>query len=78
MKKLNIRKQNNIINFDENESRIECFRKQEIMMSENINQFYSINSENRKSMNIIKMIDAAENFFFSSFIIVADQKIMIS
>ena len=78
LKKLNIRKQSNIINFDENEFRIKCFKKQKIMMSENINQFYSINSENKKSMNIIEMIDAAENFFSSSFIIMTNYEIMIS
>ena len=78
LKKLNIRKQNNIINFDENEFRIECFKKQKIMMSENINQFYSINLKYKKSINIIEMIDAAKNFLSSSFIIMTNHEIMIS
>lgn len=78
MKTLNIRNKNNIINFDKNGFRINCFKKQKILMFENIHEFYSINFENRKSMNIIEIIDIAKKKFSSSFIIITEHEIMIN
>ncbi len=75
---LNIRKRRNIINFDENDFRSECMKKQEIIVFIEIRKHYQINSENRKSLIIIEMINAVEEFFFSLMIIIQRQDLMIS
>ncbi len=75
---LNIRKKRNIINFDESDFRSECMKKQKIIISIEIKKHYQVNSENRKSLIIIEMINAIEEFFFLLMIIIQRQDIMIN
>jgi hypothetical protein len=53
-------------------------KKQEIIVSIEIREHYQINSENRKSLIIIEMINAAEEFPPSLMIIIQGQDLMIS
>jgi hypothetical protein len=53
-------------------------KKQEIIVSIEIREHYQINSENRKSLIIIEMINAVEEFLLSSMIIIQKQDLMIS
>ncbi len=75
---LNIRRRRNIMNFDEIDFRSECMKKQKIIVSIEIRKHYQISSENRKSLIIIEMINAVEEFFFSFMIIIQKQDLMIS
>ncbi len=75
---LNIRKRRNIINFDESDFRSECMKKQEIIVSIEIREHYQVSLENRKSLIIIEMINAVEEFLFSLMIIIQRQDLMIS
>jgi hypothetical protein len=53
-------------------------KKQEIIVSIEIREHYQISSENRKSLIIIEMINAAEEFLSSLIIIIQEQDLMIS
>jgi hypothetical protein len=53
-------------------------KKQEIIVSIEIREHYQISSENRKSLIIIEMINAVEEFLFSLMIIIQRQGLMIS
>ncbi len=75
---MNIRKRRNIINFDESDFRSECMKKQEIIVSIEIREHYQVNSENRKLLIIIEMINAVEEFFLSLMIIIQKQDLMIN
>jgi hypothetical protein len=75
LNELKIRRRN-FVNFDENEFRIECSRKKQIIVFDDIKEFYSINFENRKLITIIEMINAVDNYLFSFMIIIQKQKII--
>ncbi len=75
---MNIRKRRKIMNFDEIDFRSKCMKKQEIIVFIKIRKHYQINSENRKSLTIIEMINAVEQFFFSVMIIIQRQDLMIN
>ncbi len=75
---MNIRKRRNIFNFDENDFRSKCMKKQEIIVFIEIKKHYQISFENRKSLIIIEMINADEKFLFSLMIIIQKQDLMIS
>jgi hypothetical protein len=53
-------------------------KKQEIIVSIEIREHYQVNSENRKSLIIIEMINAVEEFLLSLMIIIQRQDLMIS
>jgi hypothetical protein len=53
-------------------------KKQKIIISIEIKKHYQVNSENRKSLIIIEMINAIEEFFFLLMIIIQRQDIMIN
>jgi hypothetical protein len=53
-------------------------KKQKIIVSIEIKEHYQVNSENRKSLIIIEMINAVEEFFLSLMIIIQRQDLMIS
>ncbi len=78
LKSLNIRKRRNILNFDETDFRSECMKSQEILVSIEIREHYQISSENRKSLIIIEMINAVEDYSSQLMIIIQGQEIMIS
>jgi hypothetical protein len=78
LRALNIRKRRNIINFDESDFRSNCLKKQEIIISIEIKKHYQVSSENRKSLIIIEMINAVEEFSSSLMIIIQKQDLMIS
>jgi hypothetical protein len=66
------------MNFDEVDFFSGCMKKQEIIVSIEIREHYQISSENRKSLIIIEMINAAGEFFLSLMIIIQRQGLMIS
>jgi hypothetical protein len=53
-------------------------KKQKIIVFIEIKKHYQVSFENRKSMIIIEMINAIEEFFFSLMIIIQRQDLMIS
>jgi hypothetical protein len=53
-------------------------KKQEIIVFIEIREHYQVSPENRKSLIIIEMINAVEEFSFSLMIIIQRQGIMIS
>jgi hypothetical protein len=53
-------------------------KKQEIIVPIEIREHYQISLENRKSLIIIEMINAAEEFSLSLMIIIQKQDLMIS
>jgi hypothetical protein len=65
LKALNIRKRRNILNFDEIDFRTKCLKSQKIIVSIKIKKHYQISFDNRKSMIIIKIINAVDDYFFS-------------
>lgn len=59
LRTLNIRKPRNVINFDEQGVRIGCMKKREIVVPEDILEFYALSPENRQSLTIFENINAA-------------------
>jgi hypothetical protein len=53
-------------------------KKQKIIVFIEIKKHYQVNLENRKSLIIIEMINAVEEFSFSVMIIIQRQDLMIS
>jgi hypothetical protein len=53
-------------------------KKQEIIVFIEIKEYYQVSSENRKSLIIIEMINAVEEFSFSLMIIIQRQDLMIN
>jgi hypothetical protein len=53
-------------------------RKQEIIVFIEIKEHYQVSFENRKSLIIIEMINAVEEFLLSLMIIIQRQDLMIS
>jgi hypothetical protein len=53
-------------------------KKQEIIVFIEIREHYQVNSENRKSLIIIEMINAVEEFSLLLMIIIQKQDLMIS
>lgn len=47
LRKLNIRKKQNIVNFDEQKIRIDCIKRQKIIAFEDVAKLYSFNFENK-------------------------------
>ena len=70
LQKLNIKKKRNIINFDEQKIRIDCMKRQKILMSENVLKFYSLNSENKQSIIIFENINAVNEYSVSLMLII--------
>ena len=62
----------NLINFDEADFRIECMKRQKILIPIEMKELYAISPENRKSCTIIEMINATSDFSSSSMIIMQD------
>jgi hypothetical protein len=52
-------------------------KKQDILISVDLKEYYAVNSENRKSVVIIEMINAADNYTSSLMIIIKNQNIML-
>ncbi len=75
---MNIRKRRNIVNFDEIDFRSKCMKKQEIIVFIEIREHYQVSFENRKSLIIIEMINAVEEFSLSFMIIIQREDLMIS
>ena len=78
MKTLNIQKRRNIINFDETNIRLECMKNEKILIFLNIKQFYAVSFENRKSITVFKMINAAGQYSFSPMMVIQSQEFMTS
>lgn len=78
LKALNIRTRRNVINFDEGGFRLGCLKGQEILVPTDMHQFYSTTPDNRKSVSIIEMINAAGDFPTPPLVIISGQEIMAS
>ncbi len=75
LNELKIRRRN-LVNFDENEFRIECSREEQIIVPDDIKELYSASLENRKSATIIEMINAVGDYSSPLMIIIQGQEIM--
>jgi hypothetical protein len=51
-------------------------QKRDILMSKNISDFYSISSENRKSLIIIEGVNAAGHKLILSLLVIQGQRLM--
>ena len=78
LRKLNIKKKRNIINFDEQGVRIGCMKKQNILMSDDISEFYVLNFENRQSLIIFENINAADDLPPPFMLVIQGQELMKS
>ena len=76
LRKLNIKKRRNIINFDEQKVRIDCMKRQKILMSENVLKFYSLSFENRQSMIIFENINAVDEYSVFFMLIIQNYELM--
>ena len=66
----------NIINFDKTEFRVKCLKRHDIFVSINVKKYYFLNSENKKSIIVIEMINVVDNYSTLSMLIIQDQQIM--
>ncbi len=73
---LNIIRSRNVWNFDEDDFRVNCMHKENILMSKNISDFYSISFENRKSLIIIEVINVANHKLILLVLIIQKQRLM--
>ena len=78
LRKLNIRKRRNIVNFDEQGVRIGCMKRQEILVPEDVSEFYSLSPENRVSMTIFENINAAGDYPVPPMLIMQGHELMES
>jgi hypothetical protein len=78
LKELNIQKRRNILNFDEAGFRVECMKEQDIIMPDDVREYYVISLENRRSLTIFETINAADDFSSPPLIIIQGQKLMSS
>lgn len=78
LRKLNIKKKRNIVNFDEQGVRIGCMKRQDILVPDDVLEFYSLSPENRQSMTIFENINAAEEYPIPSMLIIQGQELMES
>jgi hypothetical protein len=76
LQELNIIRLRNIWNFDEAEFRVNCMQKRNILMSQDIADFYSISPKNRKSLIIIEEINAADHKLIFFVLIIQRQRLM--
>ncbi len=76
LQELHIIRFRNVWNFDEVDFRVSCMQKENILISKNISDFYSISSENRKSLIIIEEINAADHKLISFVLIIQKQRLM--
>ncbi len=66
------------MNFDEAGFRSGCMKKQEIIVPIEIREHYQVSPENRKSLTIIEMINAAGEFPPPPMVIIQGQGLMAS
>ena len=60
----------NIINFDETRFQVECSKKRDVLMSEDVKSFYVISFEIRHSLIVIEMINVVDDEFVSLMLII--------
>jgi hypothetical protein len=76
LQELNIIRFRNVWNFDEDNFRVSYMQKEDILMFKNISDFYSISSENRKSLIIIEGINVVDHKLILFVLIIQKQKLM--
>jgi hypothetical protein len=77
MHEMKIRSEN-LINFDETRFRVECMKRQKVMILIEMKKLYAMSLENRRFCTIIEMINETSDFSSSSMIIVQDMKFHFS
>lgn len=55
---------------------MKCMKRQKIMMFDDISKFYFFDFENKQSLTIFENINVVEEYFFSSMLIIQNQKSM--
>ena len=78
LRKLNIRKRRNIVNFDEQGVRIGCMKRQDILVPEDVLEFYSLSPENRQSLTIFENINAAGDYPVPPMLVIQGHDLMES
>jgi hypothetical protein len=73
MREMKIRSEN-LINFDETRFRVECMRRQKVLILIEMKELYAMSFENRRSCTIIEMINGTSDFSPSSMIIMQGMK----
>ena len=76
LRELRIKDKRNIINFDEAGFRVGCMKGQEILVPDDVNEFYAISPEDRKSLTVFEMINAAGDFPTPPLIVIQGQELM--
>lgn len=78
LKNLNVRKKRNIVNFDEQGVCVGCMKKQEILVPNDVVEFYALSPENRSSLTIFEAINAAGEYPIPPVLIMQGQELMES
>ena len=78
LKTLNVRKRRNIINFDEAGFRLGCMKGHEIIVPLDIKQHYAVSPENRKSLTVFEMVNAAGEYPPPPMVVIQGQELMAS
>jgi hypothetical protein len=63
-------------NFDEAGFRVGCMQKGDILVPDDICEYYSISPENRKSLTIIESVNAAGHKLIPPVLIIQEQRLM--
>ncbi len=74
MREMKIRPEN-LINFDETGFRVECMKRQKVLVFIEMKELYAVSPENRKSCTVIEMINGTGNFPPPPMIIMQGMKI---
>ena len=78
MKTFNIRTRKNIVNFDEVGVRTGCLGPQEIIVPDEVREWYAVSPENRRSLTIMETINAAGDYPPPPLVIIIGHAIMVS
>ena len=76
LRELKIKDRRNIINFDEAGFRVGCMKGEEILVPDDVNEFYAISPEDRRSLTVFEMINAAGDFPTPPLVVIQGQELM--
>lgn len=76
LQELSITHPRRIWNFDEAGFRVECIKRQDIIVPDDISEFYAISPENRKSLTVIEAVNAAGHKPIPPCLIIQGQELM--
>ena len=76
LRELKIKDKRNIINFDEAGFRVGCMKGQIIIVPDDVNEYYAISPEDRRSLTVFEMINAAGDFPTPPLVVIQGQQLM--